>query len=234
MKINILASGSKGNAYLVRMTDVTLLLEAGIPFKALQKASGYNLSSVDACLITHEHKDHAYSVKEVIRSGIDVYMSEGTREALGLDNSHRLHTVKAHDKFQIGSVIVYPFEAVHDAKEPLSYLIIDAQANERLLFFTDTSQVKYRFSGVTHMLAECNYSKERILSSFDEQSINASLVSRIAGSHLSLESLVRYLEGSDLSALKEIYLIHLSDKNSDEEYMKTEVQKVTGALVVVA
>lgn len=234
MKINILASGSKGNAYLVHATDVTLLLEAGIPFKALQRASGYSLSSVDACLITHEHKDHAYSVKEVIRRGIDVYMSEGTKEALVLEDSHRIHIVKAHKKIQIGSAIVYPFEAVHDAKEPLSYLIIDTQANERLLFFTDTSQVKYRFSGVTHMLAECNYSKERILSSFDEQSINASLVSRIAGSHLSLESLVKYLEGSDLSNLKEIYLIHLSDKNSDEQYMKTEVQKVTGALVVVA
>ncbi|MDO4754247.1 MAG: MBL fold metallo-hydrolase, partial [Bacillota bacterium] len=232
MKIDVLASGSKGNAYLVHMTDVTLLLEAGIPFKALQKASGYQLSSVDACLITHEHKDHAYSAKDIIKSGIDTYMSKGTKEALSLSDSHRLHTVKAHEKFQIGSVIVYPFEAAHDAKEPLSYLIIDAQANERLLFFTDTSQVKYRFSGVTHMLAECNYSKEQMLSSFDEQSINASLVSRVVGSHLSLESLVKYLEGSDLKALKEIYLVHLSDKNSDEQYMKTEVQKVTGALVV--
>lgn len=234
MKINVLASGSKGNAYIVCTTDVTLLLEAGISFKVLQRASGYSLSSVDACLITHEHKDHAYSVKDVIKSGIDVYMSEGTREALSLGNSHRLHTVKAQEKFWVGNVFIYPFEAVHDAKEPLSYLIVDTVTNERLLFFTDTSQVKYRFSGVTHMLAECNYSKERILSSFDGQMIDASLVGRVVRSHLSLESLVKYLEGSDLSVLKEIYLIHLSDKNSDEEYMKTEVQKVTGTLVVVA
>ena len=52
-------------------------------------------------------------------------------------------------------------------------------------------------------------------------------------SHMSLQHLVEFLEASDLSRLKQIYLVHLSAENSDEAEMKRQIQRLTGAEVYV-
>ena len=70
-----LASSSHGNAYVVSDRDTRILIECGISHKKLQKLSGFSLSEFKACLVSHEHNDHAKSVKELIERGMDVYMS---------------------------------------------------------------------------------------------------------------------------------------------------------------
>jgi len=62
-------------------------------------------------------------------------------------------------------------------------------------------------------------------------SINLSLRNRIVKNHLSLETLLEALKVSDLSKRKKIYLLHLSDGNSDMYKIKEEVQKLTGCEV---
>ena len=76
MEIKTLASGSTGNAYLVGDGTTTLLLECGISMRELMRRSRFTLSRVDACLITHEHGDHARAVHDVMARGIPVYCSE--------------------------------------------------------------------------------------------------------------------------------------------------------------
>lgn len=70
-----LASSSKGNAYVVSDGDTTLLLECGLTCKELQKRLGYQLSGVTACLVSHEHQDHAKAAAQLLRQGVPVYMS---------------------------------------------------------------------------------------------------------------------------------------------------------------
>lgn len=56
MEIEVLGTGSSGNCYKVKIGKATLLLECGLPYKAIQKKLNYKLTrEVDACLITHEH-----------------------------------------------------------------------------------------------------------------------------------------------------------------------------------
>ena len=55
MEIKVLASGSKGNAYMVSDGNTKLLLECGIKYKDIQKGCGFRLSEIKACLISHEH-----------------------------------------------------------------------------------------------------------------------------------------------------------------------------------
>ena len=57
---------------------------------------------------------------------------------------------------------------------------------------------------------------------------------RLTKSHFSLENLKSFLKANDLSQVREIYLIHLSDANSDEEKFKYEIAALTGKPVIVA
>jgi len=74
------------------------------------------------CLVGHEHADHSKAAPDLMRAGINCYMSAGTAEALGL-NGHRVRVVKALEQFTLGAWTVLPFEAIHDAREPLGFLV---------------------------------------------------------------------------------------------------------------
>ena len=50
---------------------------------------------------------------------------------------------------------------------------------------------------------------------------------------MSLQNCIKLLKANDLSKLKEIYLMHLSDKNSNEQMFKRAIQEVTGTTVIV-
>ena len=49
------ASSSKGNCYQLVDGSSSLLIEAGIQFKRIQVALGFEVSGLDGCLISHEH-----------------------------------------------------------------------------------------------------------------------------------------------------------------------------------
>ena len=83
MEFKAYASSSSGNCYAVSDGQTKILLECGVSHKKLQKMVGFSLSDFAACLVTHEHNDHAKCALDLIRDGMTVYMSEGTAEALG-------------------------------------------------------------------------------------------------------------------------------------------------------
>jgi phosphoribosyl 1,2-cyclic phosphodiesterase len=56
---------------------------------------------------------------------------------------------------------------------------------------------------------------------------------RLVNSHFSLENVLEFLKANDTNKLKEIYLMHLSDKNSDAELFKNEIEKLTGVITNV-
>jgi len=57
---------------------------------------------------------------------------------------------------------------------------------------------------------------------------------RLLRSHFGLDHVKDFLRANDVSKVQEIWLLHLSDGNSDEVRFRREVQEVTGALVRVA
>jgi phosphoribosyl 1,2-cyclic phosphodiesterase len=64
--------------------------------------------------------------------------------------------------------------------------------------------------------------------------VEPALKTRILKSHFSLKNVKKFLLANDLSRVKEIWLIHLSDGNSDAELFKREIQELTGKMVFVA
>ena len=225
-----LASSSKGNAYLVSDGTTRLLLEAGLPVRQLKKKTGYQLSSLTACLVTHEHQDHAKAVRDLLSMGIDCYMSQGTAQALGA-SGHRLHILKSRQQVQIGSWTVLPFQVVHDANEPLGFLL--ASKGEKLLFATDTHYIPYLFRGITHLAVECNFDGQKLKENVYAGRVHPDVAKKLWKRHLSLQNLKNYLKVLDISKVKEIYLLHLSDANSDEVRFREEIESLTQKKVCV-
>ena len=232
MDIKILASSSAGNAYRISDGRTSLLLDAGIPIKAIQVGCEFKVTQMDGCFVSHSHKDHSKAAKDLARLGVDIYTSQGTIEACGL-SGHRIHAIKALQELTIGTFKVLPFDVQHDAPEPLGFLFTSVETGEKLLYFTDTYYIKYKFQGLTHIMAECNYDAETLQRSVDAGYIPIELVPRLVKSHMSLEHFLDLLKANDLSKVRQIYLLHLSNNNSDEKRFKEEVQKLTGVEVYV-
>ena len=230
MEIKVLASGSSGNAYTISDGATTLLLDAGIPLKEIQIGTGFKVRQLNGVFVTHEHKDHSKAMKDLAHLGVDVYASRGTMEACGL-SGHRFHPVEALKELDVGTFRILPFDVEHDAAEPLGFLFTSMATAEKLLYFTDTYFVRYRFQGLTHIMAECNYTEEGIRESVAEGRIPVDLVPRLVRSHMSLEHLLDMLRANDMRTVRQIYLLHLSDNNSEAQRMKEAVQRQTGAEV---
>jgi phosphoribosyl 1,2-cyclic phosphodiesterase len=229
MHVFCLASGSGGNSYAVDDGETVLLLEAGIPAKKI--CGGYLklLPRVAGCLITHEHQDHAKGAAELSGRGIDLYMTAGTQTALGeFKCPYRIHNVRAQEQFSVGTWNVMPFDTEHDAAEPVGFLLVSNVTHEKLLFATDTYYIKYRFSGVSIFMVECNYSLAILKENIAKGNIPENQKNRLLHSHFSLEHVIEFFRLADLSAAQKIYLLHASDRNSDVKLFKQEVQRATG------
>ena len=231
MDIQVLASSSRGNCYRISDGSTPLLLECGIRFKEIQQKLNFRLSEIAGCLVTHEHQDHCKTIKDVMKAGIDCYMSQGTAEALRV-SGHRVHIVKAKQQFRFGTWTIRPFDTVHDAAEPLGFLL--ASGKEKLLFATDTAYIRYRFKRLTHIMIEANYQAEILQNSVEEGLVPVAVRKRIRRSHFDLNHLKEFFKANDLSELREVWLLHLSDGNSDEGQFKREIQEIVGKPVYVA
>lgn len=231
MDIKVLASGSSGNCYYVSDGNSPVLIECGLPWKQIQQGINFRTSELAGCLVSHEHQDHCKAVKEVMKAGIDCYISQGAAEALEL-SGHRLHIVKALQQFQLGGWTVLPFDTQHDSREPLGFLLAN-QDEDKLLYATDTYYLKYKFRGLTHILVECNYALDILQKNVAAGTVPAAVKDRVLRSHFSLENVKDFLRANDLSKVREIHLLHLSDNNSDAERFKREIQEISGKPVYV-
>lgn len=232
IEIKVLASSSRGNCYYATDGVTPLLLECGISWKAIQQGLDFQTAELQGCLITHEHKDHCKALADVMKAGIDCYMSAGTVKALGIDG-HRIKTIKTQEQFDIGSWTILPFETQHDGEEPIGFLLANKEG-DKLLFATDTYYIKYRFQGLTHIMLECNHSYDILDKNVESGALPLAMKNRLIQSHFSLENVKEFFKANDLSKVKEIYLLHLSDGNSDADRFKREIQQLTGKVVYVA
>ena len=219
MKFEALASSSAGNAYIVTDRDTRILLECGVSHKKLQKLSGFSLSEFQACLVSHEHKDHAKSVSELIERGMEVYMSQGTAEAL---ETEAVTLIEHMEQFHVGSLDIVPFTTFHDAKEPLGFLIKSRVDGDVLAFATDTVNLRYKFPGLNILAIEANYDKN-ILERCEKMPEKVRY--RIANAHMEIDTLCDYLRSLDLSECREIHLLHLSDATSHEGHFINKVAR---------
>jgi len=235
IEIKTLASGSKGNCYWVTDGHTPLLLECGISMKEIRRGTDFRTAEVEGCLITHEHGDHIKSVNNLLGFGTPCFMSKGTFEKAKIMDIYSSMVCFCEDReqFRVGTWTILPFEVQHDAVDPLGYLLVN-QEGERLLFSTDTFYLRGIFPKLNYIMIECNYALDILNENIRSGRVPAVQKKRLLQSHFSLENVKEFLRANDLSQVKEIHLLHLSDRNSDEERFKREIQELTGKMVFIA
>ncbi|MBP2654008.1 MAG: fold metallo-hydrolase [Firmicutes bacterium] len=135
MQVNVLASGSTGNATFLNLGDTNILVDAGISARRIKKELDeidVNVEDLDAVLITHEHRDHINGLSTLTRKyGVPVYARPDTWKAI-LDQAVAKDVpincrVNMADSLDIGDVKVEPFSISHDAADPVGFSLYHRQ-----------------------------------------------------------------------------------------------------------
>lgn len=122
-----LASGSSGNAYLLRTDRSTLLFEAGLRFSTLQRhlvAEGVYPGDLSAILISHEHNDHCQAAGDfTARYGTPIYANEKVLRAAGLHGEKAAAILDVGKPQRFGDVEVTSFDVSHDSVCPVGFIV---------------------------------------------------------------------------------------------------------------
>lgn len=123
-----LASGSDGNALLVRQGRTGLLVDCGLSLRAIEPLLAYaGMRPADLCaiLLTHEHGDHTLGAGTLARRyRVPVICNSETRAVLG----KRLKRVACEElpigqRASVAAFDVASFAVSHDAAAPVGYCI---------------------------------------------------------------------------------------------------------------
>jgi ribonuclease BN (tRNA processing enzyme) len=147
-------------------------------------------------------------------------MSEATRKELEFTDWYQhLHTKEYNE---IGNWKIRSFALEHDS-DNTGFLIEHKETLQRTCYITDSGFCRSNPIGVHHLIIECNYQDELLKSEEMEDRFR-----RVKSTHMSLERLLSWLSKIDKSVMHKIILVHLSDRNSNEQAMVSAVQEFTG------
>ncbi|GAF63615.1 putative hydrolase [Bacillus sp. TS-2] len=223
MKIDILASGSKGNCIVLSVGDSSILIDAGIAKTKIEKRLlevGIRADQVKAIFITHAHGDHIKGLPLANKYKIPVYAGEGEWKEINNVDEDLRRIIKAGQadgidfKFEVKA-----FSTHHDSFEPLGYVIEELTGDfegTRCAVCLDTGHIDdymlNAISGSDYYIIESNHDPRMVEASNYPNSVKARVLSNIG--HLNnkqtAEALSKLIEGRG----ERIYLTHLSSSNN--------------------
>jgi len=223
VQLKVVASSSEGNCYILESDTQALIIECGKSYKDVMKALNFNVSKIVGCIVTHEHGDHAKYYHEFVKSGIDVYSTDGTKESLLKSHGEMTipfkrksdfilqtgENVPRYDTQRIGEFLITPFQTIHEVTEPCGF-IIEHDDMGKLLFATDTEYIRFNFKGLNHILCEANYDKqilERGVENFEH----------VLRGHMEIGTTEKFIKQNATYELMNVVLIHLSQSNASED-----------------
>ena len=226
MKLKILGSGSSGNCYILENDNDALIIEAGLPFMEVKKALNFNVMKIKAVFITHLHSDHHQYWLQYARAGVPIFEPYKQEKcSFNIDNfQFKVQAFENRDKSG---------RWLHnngDSSEcPCYGFYITHPEMGSLVYATDTEYVRWRFKGINHILCEANYDMQFV--DRDEPNYEH----RLRG-HMSLDTALKFISTNDNPALRNVVLIHLSDKSGNPALFKQKTEETIkyGANVYVA
>jgi phosphoribosyl 1,2-cyclic phosphodiesterase len=224
-----LASGSSGNAYLLRTDKVAILLEAGVRLPNLRRAllaEGLQPADLSAVLVSHEHRDHCLFARELAeRYSTHVWANERVLRAAGLDGVERAVILPVGAPTLFGDVEVTAFPVAHDASCPVGFHI--RTSTRTIVVATDLGEVSSDLGDAVSssdlIVLEANHDTEML----HQGRYPYHLRKRVAGptGHLSNMQAASLLARTVRRTDVDVWLAHLSKENNTPELAVRTVKK---------
>jgi phosphoribosyl 1,2-cyclic phosphodiesterase len=221
MRLAVLASGSRGNAFVVEHDSHALFIDSGLSGREhARRLDGCGMSGVKphCILLSHEHYDHSRGVGVLARSyGIPVFTSRGTAEAAerALGKLPELVGFENGSTMDMGPFQVTSFRVPHDAADPSGYVI--EWSGGRLGVATDLGSagplIRHSLGGCTAMVLEFNHDEDMLWSGPYPWPLKQRIASSVG--HLSNDSAAELLAGLVHPGLSVVVLAHLSEENNE-------------------
>jgi phosphoribosyl 1,2-cyclic phosphodiesterase len=216
MRFSVLSSGSKANCTFVEACGKRILVDCGLSGKQAEERMaeiGVDPASLSAIIVTHEHSDHIHGVGTLSRRyKLPVYANAQTMEFISKPRAKEVFETGVD--FSIGDISITPFSIVHDASDPVGF-VIQAEGF-KLVLCTDlgrvTTLVEQHARGANAILLESNHDQEMLQSC----SYTWELKQRIASTHghLCNDAAGQLLEQIMHPELFHIVLGHLSENSN--------------------
>ena len=209
MKLKCIATGSSGNCYtLTSDSGETLILDCGIPIKEIKKGLNWNIRSVVGCIVSHTHSDHSKSVKDLCDMGITLCKPY---EVL-LMNQFLANSYFSVRTFDLTTLDGRWAHTNADGSEcPCYGFLIEHPEIGKMLYITDCEFVKWRFSGINHILLGVNYDKDLI----DNE--DSAKVNHVYRGHMSIDTACDFVKANYSGSLQNVIMCHLSKNNADKD-----------------
>ena len=230
--IHILASGSKANAYIIEYENSMLLVDQGLSFREFSRRAdmlGIDISRIKGILLTHEHEDHIKGVAYTAYKLDDpVFSTAKTLEILNENTKHPIHcrAVEKDRKIKLGAFEFTPFEIMHDAVDPVGYLI-SAPCGETVCFATDTGKVTNRMMSYinqgTRIILEANHDPAMLYQNTHYPPVLKERIRSQFG-HLSNDQSLDALERMGENHPKTVIFSHLSEENNSPQMLRELVK----------
>lgn len=207
MKYYSLASGSKGNCFVVQTNQTVVVIDCGSTKKHLINSFiniDINYTQVDALLVTHGHSDHVSQVK--------MFGNIPAFSPIPFNNGRGYQQVVPFMPFHINELTITPIPLSHDSEITVGYIIEDAY--EKLVYITDTGYVKNTLipmiKDAHYIVLESNHDPEMLMNSRRPHGIKNRILSD--NGHLSNQACAEVLGKIVSIKTKEVVLAHLSDE----------------------
>ena len=220
MKIQTIASGSKGNCSIILCGDTNIIIDMGISYLTLKKSLEENSLSFEqfsGILITHCHKDHINGLASLVKhTNLNAFipkdMYDSLKEVIPFSRCNFID-----DNFNINDVEIELIHTSHDAPSSVGFII--NHNDKSLVYVTDTGYInrKYLSKMVNKdlYLIESNHDEVMLMDGPYPRFLKERVISD--SGHLSNATTSKYLKKIIGPKTKNIILAHLSEKNNTEE-----------------
>ena len=244
LELIVLASGSSGNAAVVRNVDVgrSLLVDCGIckrEFLARCDDAGIDPLEIEAVLVTHAHADHTSGLGVVLRglakAGCTppLYAHPLTRAASNQVQDAgctvALYDIAHGEAFHVAGIAVTPFPTSHDSDGSTCFRF--EAGGDAIGYITDTGVVPpeahERLRGARILAIESNHD----VAMLEEGPYPYYLKQRILGSrgHLSNAQCCEEVASLLHPGLEHVVAMHVSEHNNTFELPGSELKSMLSA-----